>query len=180
MRVRIVRDGDSGTAEVADDLSSVTVGGRSFPVRIVAQTPIRVELEIAGERVTIDGWPDRYPIPPTPVDVDGERWAVSIEIDSTAPPSRSPSAPSAPAPGPTPPGAGGPGVAVLPPMPGKIVELRVKEGQRVTQGQVLLVLEAMKMRNEIASPADGTVRRLAVSVGANVRAHEPMLFVEPE
>jgi glutaconyl-CoA/methylmalonyl-CoA decarboxylase subunit gamma len=181
VRVTIERDGEKGTAEVADDLATVSVGGRSYPVRVVASSAMRVELEIAGERVTVEGWPDQYPAPPSPVDVDGERWTVSIEVERTAraegprPPVsaiRDPPAPTAPA-------IAGEGVAVLPPMPGKVVELRVRDGERVSRGQVLLVLEAMKMRNEIASPADGTVRGLGVSVGANVRAREPMLYVVP-
>ncbi|MFY9717087.1 MAG: biotin/lipoyl-containing protein [Thermoplasmata archaeon] len=183
MRVTIVRDGESAIAEVSDDLATVTVGGRSFPVRIVARSPMRIDLEIAGEKVTIEGWPDRYPSPPAPIDVDGERWTVSVETER-------PLAGSSPHPVPPPPtegagratsGARGPaGVPVLPPMPGKIVELRVRDGERVTRGQVLLVLEAMKMRNEIASPAEGIVRGLAVAPGANVRARDPMLYVVPE
>ena len=72
------------------------------------------------------------------------------------------------------------GAPVVPPMPGKVIEVRVKEGDRVRKGDVLLVLEAMKMRNEIVSPADGVVRGLAVSAGGNARAKAPMLFVAPD
>jgi pyruvate carboxylase subunit B len=62
-------------------------------------------------------------------------------------------------------------------MPGKVIELRVKDGDRVEAGTVVLVLEAMKMRNEVTTPVAGTVRGLRVSAGANVRAREPMLYV---
>jgi biotin carboxyl carrier protein len=64
-------------------------------------------------------------------------------------------------------------------MPGKVIELRVSEGQRIEAGTVVLVLEAMKMRNEVTSPVAGVVRGLRVRAGANARAREPMLFVEP-
>jgi len=178
VRVTIVRDGETATVEVADDLAAVTVGGRTYPVRVVARSPMRVELEIAGEKVAVDGWPDRYPAPVAPVDVDGERWTVSVETSGGPSPSTSRSAPVPPAAAPPSP-AGPGGVAVTPPMPGKVVELRVRDGEAVRRGQVLLVLEAMKMRNEIASPADGTVRGLAVAAGTNVRAREPMLYVVP-
>ncbi|MGP8077372.1 MAG: biotin/lipoyl-containing protein [Thermoplasmata archaeon] len=182
MRVTIVRDGETSSVEVADDLGTVTVAGHSYPVRVVARTATRVELEIAGERVAIDGWPDRYPTPPAPIDVGGERWTVAVETEApaAAPNVRPPASPATPPTPASPAAAPGKGAAVLPPMPGKIVELRVREGERVRRGQILLVLEAMKMRNEIASPTDGTVRGLAVSVGANVRAREPMLFVDPD
>jgi biotin carboxyl carrier protein len=186
MRVTIVRDRESSVVEVSDDLATVSVGGRNFPVRIVARSPMRIDLEIAGEKVTVEGWPDRYPSPPAPIDVDGERWTVAVETER-------PVVGSAPRPLPAPPAgesggaetgpaatAGTVGVPVRPPMPGKIVELRVHDGERVGRGQVLLVLEAMKMRNEIASPVNGVVRGLAVTPGANVRAREPMLYVAPE
>jgi biotin carboxyl carrier protein len=62
-------------------------------------------------------------------------------------------------------------------MPGKVLELRVKDGDRVEKGQVLLVLEAMKMRNEVASPAAGVVAGLAVAAGANVRAKDVLLRI---
>jgi biotin carboxyl carrier protein len=65
-------------------------------------------------------------------------------------------------------------------MPGKVIEVRVKEGERVRKGDVLLVLEAMKMRNELTSPADGVVRGLRVSAGGNARAREPMMFIAPD
>ena len=181
MRVTIVRDGERASAEVADDLAAVIVGGQRYAVKVVARTTSRVELEVAGERVAVDAWPDRYPTPPAAIEVDGERWSVEVEVEtSTSALAARRAAPAGPAPGAAPtPAVPGRGVPVLPPMPGKVVELRVHDGDSVARGEVLLVLEAMKMRNEIASPADGTVRGLAVAAGANVRAREPMLYVEP-
>ena len=60
------------------------------------------------------------------------------------------------------------GEKVAAPMPGTIVSVNVSEGQSVKQGDVLVVLEAMKMENEIKAPKDGTVSSVAVSKGESV------------
>lgn len=54
------------------------------------------------------------------------------------------------------------------PMPGGIIALHVREGEHVTAGQPLVVLESMKMHNEITSPASGVVRRVNIKVGEQV------------
>ncbi len=58
--------------------------------------------------------------------------------------------------------------AVRAPLPGKIIDLRVKAGDKVSKGQPLLVLEAMKMEHTLAAPADGTVKTLRYAVGEQV------------
>lgn len=68
-------------------------------------------------------------------------------------------------------------VRVKAPMPGKIVLLKAKAGQVVKRGDVLLVLEAMKMQNDIMSPADGTVLEVCVSEGDNVKTGEEMVIL---
>ena len=55
-------------------------------------------------------------------------------------------------------------------MPGKILGVKVSVGQAVKKGQVLLILEAMKMENEIVAPQDGTVASINVTVGEQVEA----------
>jgi biotin carboxyl carrier protein len=179
MRVRVARDGK--VEEIDVDLAGATVelGGARHPFVVVASTPMKVELEIAGERVVVEQWPEGMPIPPGPVDVNGERWALSsVETVDPRPATRA-AAPPPPAPAP-PTAAQGPGVPILPPMPGKTIEVRVQNGDHVAKGQILLILEAMKMRNEISSPAAGRVERLQVRPGSSVRAREPMLFVVPD
>lgn len=59
-------------------------------------------------------------------------------------------------------------VKVSSPMPGKILDVKVSAGQAVKRGQVVCVLEAMKMENEIVAPSDGTIASVNVAVGANV------------
>ena len=71
----------------------------------------------------------------------------------------------APAPAAAPAGSGDP---VSAPMPGKILEVRCKNGQAVKNGDVLFILEAMKMENEIFAGKDGTVTSVCVDVGATV------------
>ncbi len=184
MQIVVERDGRRTPVEVALDGATVTLAGRAYPVTVVRRTATLVELEIAGERVTVDNWPEHFADPPGPVDVNGERAPVRIERGegglSAPPPPRTPVAPAgAPSPAPTAPSPTG-GQAIVPPMPGKVIELRVAEGQKVHRGDVLLVLEAMKMRNELASPIDGTVRQVRTAAGASARAKEPLLFVVPE
>ena len=61
-------------------------------------------------------------------------------------------------------------VTVNSPMPGKILSVKASEGQSVSKGDVLMVLEAMKMENEIVAPSDGTVASINVNEGASVEA----------
>ena len=63
------------------------------------------------------------------------------------------------------------------PMPGSIIALPVQEGQVVDKGQVLAILESMKMQNELRSPRKGTVSRVRVKIGENVQQKEILLSV---
>jgi biotin carboxyl carrier protein len=64
------------------------------------------------------------------------------------------------------------------PMPGRVVRVLVKPGDRVSARQGLLVVEAMKMENELASPGAGTVREVAVAEGASVEAGRLLVVIE--
>lgn len=70
------------------------------------------------------------------------------------------------------------GVKVNAPMPGTILDVRVTEGQTVKKGQVLTILEAMKMENEIMAPQDGVVTSVQVSKGASVNTGELLIVLE--
>jgi biotin carboxyl carrier protein len=63
-------------------------------------------------------------------------------------------------------------------MPGKIIRVLVQVGEKVQAGQGLLVVEAMKMQNEIRSPKSGTVERLLVKEGQPVNAGEVLAWVD--
>jgi biotin carboxyl carrier protein len=75
-------------------------------------------------------------------------------------------------------GGGTRGARVKPPMPGKIVTVAVNEGDEVTTGQVLIILEAMKMQNEIVAPGPGTVKKVHVKAGQNVEGKDVLLELE--
>jgi propionyl-CoA carboxylase alpha chain len=66
------------------------------------------------------------------------------------------------------------------PMPGKIVAIHVKPGDRVTNGQLVIILEAMKMEHRILAAADGTVREVRAHVGGQVEAGQLLLVIERE
>jgi biotin carboxyl carrier protein len=67
---------------------------------------------------------------------------------------------------------------ILAPMPGKIIRVLVQTGDKVEAGQGLLVVEAMKMQNEIRSPKSGTVERLLVKEGQPVNAGEILAWID--
>ena len=69
------------------------------------------------------------------------------------------------------------GQAVKTPMPGSILDVRVKAGDVVKKGGVMLILEAMKMENEILAPQDGTVAQVLVSKGSSVNAGDALVVL---
>ena len=62
-------------------------------------------------------------------------------------------------------------------MPGTILKVNVQNGQAVKEGQVLVVLEAMKMENEIMAPKAGTVTQVVTSKGASVSSGDPLVVI---
>ena len=62
-------------------------------------------------------------------------------------------------------------------MPGVILDVKVAQGASVKKGDILLVLEAMKMENEIVSPADGTVAQVLASKGASVNSGDVLVVL---
>ena len=70
------------------------------------------------------------------------------------------------------------GKVIRPPMPGKVISVKVKEGDDVKAGDVVLILEAMKMANEISSPYTGKVREVRVSAGQSVAPEDVAISIE--
>ena len=95
------------------------------------------------------------------ITVNGTSYDVSVEELSGG---------AAPAPA-----AGGAGsVKVSSPMPGKILAVKANVGDSVKKGQVILILEAMKMENEVVAPEDGTIASIDVTVGASVESGDTL------
>ena len=88
-------------------------------------------------------------------------------------------APAAPAPAPAAPAAaaGAGETAVEAPMPGKVIKVVAAAGTAVKSGDVVIILEAMKMQNEICAPCDGTVKAVNVSAGQTVTAGQAMAII---
>lgn len=131
------------------------------------------------------------------INVNGNSYEVEVEevgVDSVAKPAvKSPTPKAAPAPKATP----APKAAAAPkaepkkevavsagqevieaPMPGNIWKVLVAEGDTVSEGDTLLILEAMKMENEIVAPRDGTVSNIAVNEGATVNSGDKLVVLD--
>lgn len=137
------------------------VNGTQYDVtinRIVGQTAsvevngIPFEVEMEGTQLVEDNLPDAAPAAATP---PAPQSVATPEPQSAA-------APAAQA------GAAGEGTPVKAPLPGVVTKLLVEMGQAVKKGQTVLVLEAMKMENNIAAENDGTVTGICVKPGDSV------------
>lgn len=104
------------------------------------------------------------------VNVNGTNYEIAVEEVTGAAAATAPVAPApaaAPAPAPV---AAGAGESINSPMPGNILAVNVAVGDTVKAGDVLMILEAMKMENEIQAPKDGKVTAVAVAKGATVES----------
>ena len=115
------------------------------------------------------------------ITVNGNVYDVTVEengsVSAPAAAPRRAAAPAAPAAAPkaaAPAGAQG-SVAVNAPMPGKILSVKASAGQAVKKGDVIMILEAMKMENEIVAPQDGTVASINVSKSDSVEAGQVII-----
>ena len=129
----------------------ITLKGRTYEVEVEA-----------GKAMLLDEYEAIVPsAPAAPV------AAVAAPAAEAAP---APAAPAAVA-------VTGAGEAVNAPMPGTIVKVNVTQGQTVNAGDVLCVLEAMKMENDITAPKAGTVTQVVTSTGASVSTGDPLVVI---
>ena len=122
------------------------------------------------------------------VKVNGNSYEVEVEeikdgVQPVAPAVQRPAAPPAPAAPVAAAPKAAPAVAVAgagtvsAPMPGTVLDIMVKEGDVVKSGQVCVILEAMKMENELPAPCDGTVKSVNVTKGASVNTADVLVVI---
>lgn len=117
------------------------------------------------------------------VEVEAGRAMLIDEYEAYAPAPIAPAAPVAAAPVAAAPAAAAPDVSVAAgevvksPMPGNILKINVSLGQKVNEGDALLILEAMKMENEVVAPKSGTIAQIIVSKGAVVETGAPLIVI---
>lgn len=110
------------------------------------------------------------------ITVNGKVYEVTVEegftgqVQNAGAPVSVPAAPTAPAVSAAPKASAAGSVKVSAPMPGKILSVKVNVGQAVKRGDVMMILEAMKMENEIVAAQDGTVASIEVAAGSAVEA----------
>lgn len=174
-------------------MAKVTIGGRTYDVEVRGtmvvvdghEFPVSVRDEAAHKTVNAGGVNYRVQLPPPgerasgmTVQVDYRPFEVTYEgalgARQAPPPRATRSGPAA--------GSGGSRGAVkgavAAPIAGRVLAVRVSAGDAVKAGDVLLLLEAMKMENEIKAPADGTVREVLVAEGGRVMEGDGLIVIE--
>ena len=126
----------------------ITLKGRTYEVEVEA-----------GKAMLLDEYEAIAPAAPAPV--------AAAPVASAAAPAAAPAAAAVTA----------AGEAVNAPMPGTILKVNVTQGQAVKEGDVLCVLEAMKMENEIMAPKAGTVNQVVVSKGSSVNTGDALVVI---
>ncbi len=111
-------------------------------------------------------------------ELQDESGAAPVSAPTRPAPAPRPAAPAAPAPkaaAPQQPAAAGGAITAA--MPGTILDIKVAVGDQVAKGQTLLILEAMKMENEIMAPGDGTVQEIQAVKGSSVNAGDALIVL---
>lgn len=148
MNVQVVMDGTAHSVEVESE--KVTIKGRMYTVKE------------KGSTIEVDGTPYVVEMKNGEVLING--ISHTFKVESQAGKTLEKKVSSAPG-------------AVAAMMPGKIINVLVKEGDTVKGGDVVCILEAMKMENELRAPRDGTVKRIHVQSGANVEKGDVLVEI---
>lgn len=165
MQFRLVVDGDSRQVEVDKDSKGISIrlDGAQYRARAKPSSASEFVVRIGRRayRIRFDG---------LSVLVDDQRHTVSIVDIEGGEAARSVEGTT----------RGAKATEVRPPMPGRVIRILAPAGTHVTRGQILLVLEAMKMQNEIPSPRDGVVREVRVAEGESITADRVVVVLEAD
>ena len=126
----------------------VTLNGKTYEVEVEH-----------GKAVLLDEYEALAPAPAAATSVDAPVAAAPVAAPAAAPVSLAA------------------GETIAAPMPGNIIRVDVNQGDTVKAGQILIILEAMKMENEIVAPKDGTVAQVVTSKGAVVDTGSPLIII---
>lgn len=141
------------------------INGKEFKVKVERIGKLDADLEVNGRHYKVN------------IKDLGEEEIKPTAIKPVAAPTAAPVAQQA-ATTPKPKASAGGAGSVPAPLPGLVLKMNVKVGDAVKAGQVLCIMEAMKMENDIESPADGTVKAIHVSEGDNVTEGDVLLTLE--
>lgn len=139
----------------------VTIGGITYNVEVEEVATGGNPAAVYPPATALAATPAAAPPPPAPA------------RPAAAPPSPAP----APAPAAVAGGFEGEGAVIRAPLPGMVVAVKVEVGQKVSPGDVVLVLEAMKMENDITATGGGVVKQVMVSKGTAVSLGDPLLVI---
>ncbi len=155
---------------------SFSIDDQPFSVEIglIQGNTANVTVNQVPYRVRIDG--SSLVSSPASAPAPAPRPAPRAEAPKPSAPKPAAPKPAAAPPKPAAPVSGG-GERITAPIPGKVMSVMAKVGDSVSAGQVLLVIEAMKMENNIISPIDGTVKEIAVSNNADVSTGDLLVVV---
>jgi len=155
--------------EVQPGQDTITVGDKSFAVRVVRRANIvtvYVNEKPFAVQLPEGALPEEGPVK---LLVDAKEFEAELKGKPGARPK--PKAKEKKT-------VGGTG-AVMSQMTGRVIRVDVAPGDVVAEGQILLVIEAMKMENEIAAPIAGTIKVVSVAAGARVAEGDPLVVIEP-
>lgn len=114
------------------------------------------------------------------IKIDGREFEAEVEEiggGSAAAPQAVPQKSAAPAPQAAPVPQAASGNSIVAPMPGKVISFKVTKGQQITAGDTVVILEAMKMEQEIKAPASGIVAEITVAAGDTVTKNQPLILL---
>src|SRR3990172_360291 len=155
--------------DVQPGSDTITVGDDSYALRAVRRGNI-ITVYVNEKPLAVQ-LPETLPEEgPIKLLVDAKEYTVEVTGRAIAAKAKPKAAKKGPA------GARG---AVTAQMTGRVISVNVKPGDQVTEGQIMLIVEAMKMENEIAAPLAGAVKEVAVAAGARVSEGDLLLQIEP-